>query len=116
VGVLPRSLRCRRARRLTVGAALALLVAGCGGGGGSTGGTNTNGASAARPAPYLDMHYLGEVFQAHLEREDPEAFIVEVICGRTGPAQARCNVREDEQTKGYPIRITEDGRGYALKR
>jgi hypothetical protein len=116
VGVLPRSLRGRRARRLAIGAALALLLAGCGGGGGSAGVTRTGGAPEARSGPYLNMGYLGKAFQAQLERENPEAFIVEVICGRTGPARARCNVREDEQTKGYPIRITEDGKGYALKR
>jgi hypothetical protein len=116
VGVLPRPFPGRRARRLAIGAALALLLAGCGGGGGSAGGTRTSGGPAAGPGPYLNMQYLGKAFQTHLEREDPEAFIVEVICGRTGPAQARCNVREDEQTKGYPIRITEDGKGYALKR
>jgi hypothetical protein len=58
------------------------------------------------------MQYLQKGFQAQLERENPEAFIVEVICGRTGPDKARCNVREDEQTQGYPIRITEDGNSF----
>jgi hypothetical protein len=85
-----------------------VLIAGCG----STGGAGTTGGEA-RPGPYLDMQYLGKAFQAQLERENPEGFIVEVICGRTGPDRARCNVREDEQTKGYSIRITKNGEGYA---
>jgi hypothetical protein len=55
------------------------------------------------------MQRLARAFQAELEREEPEAFIVEVLCGRTGPDEAKCNVREDEQTNGYPIRITDDG-------
>jgi hypothetical protein len=59
------------------------------------------------------MQRLATAFQAKLEGEHPEAFIVEVICGRTGPREAKCNVREDEQTKGYPVRITDDGHGFA---
>ena len=58
------------------------------------------------------MSRLATDFQARLQHEDPQAFIVEVICARTGPREARCNVREDEQTKGYPIQITADGRSF----
>jgi hypothetical protein len=92
-----------------------LLIAGCGGGGRSTEASGA-GSGRSRPGPYLDMQHLGASFQARLERENPEAFIVEVICGRTGPDTARCNVREDEQTKGYPVRITEDGEDYTQGR
>jgi hypothetical protein len=87
------------------------LVGGCGGAANSTGGGGSTGA-APSPGPYFDMKRLADAFQARLERERPEAFIVEVLCGRTGPREARCNVREDEQTKGYTVRITADGHGF----
>jgi hypothetical protein len=98
-----------------VGAALALLIAGCGSAGAGTGGVSTTRGEAS-PGRYLNMQYLQKAFQAQLERENPEAFVVEVICGRTGPDEATCNVREDEQTKGYPIRLEKDGAAYALTR
>jgi hypothetical protein len=91
-----------------VAVALAVLVGGCGGGASTTGGMSTPKAES-EPGPYDDMERLATAFQARLERENPHAFIVEVICVRTGHREAECNVREDEQTKGYPIRISADG-------
>jgi hypothetical protein len=86
------------------------LVGGCGGGASTTGGAGTEAASP--PGPYLDMSRLATAFQARLQQEDPQAFIVEVICARTGPREARCNVREDEQTKGYDVRISPDAKSF----
>ncbi len=90
--------------------ALALLVGGCGGGASTTAGTSTETASP--PGPYLDMQHLANAFQARLQKEDPQSFIVEVICARIGPREAKCNVREDEQTKGYRVRISPDGESF----
>jgi hypothetical protein len=58
------------------------------------------------------MSRLATDFQARLQKGDPGAFIVEVICARTGPREARCNVREDEATKGYRVQIAADGRSF----
>ncbi|HEX4307863.1 MAG TPA: hypothetical protein VHZ54_17645 [Solirubrobacterales bacterium] len=58
------------------------------------------------------MSRLATDFQARLQQENPQAFIVEVICARTGPREAKCNVREDEATKGYRVRIAADGRSF----